>query len=180
MKFLEEYRDRERVEQLLHEISRIVTKPWKIMEVCGGQTHGLVKNGIIGMLPEKITMVHGPGCPVCVTPASLIDEAIALSKKENVVLASFGDMIRVPGTSESLLQAKAAGADVRIVYSPLDALRNAQAEREKQVVFFGVGFETTAPAIALSVIQAKQLGLKNFFVLASHVLVPPAMEAILS
>lgn len=180
MKFLEEYRDRERVEQLLHEISRIVTKPWKIMEVCGGQTHGLVKNGIIGMLPEKITMVHGPGCPVCVTPASLIDEAIALSKKENVVLASFGDMIRVPGTSESLLQAKAAGADVRIVYSPLDALRIAQAEREKQVIFFGVGFETTAPAIALSVIQAKQLGLKNFFVLASHVLVPPAMEAILS
>jgi hydrogenase expression/formation protein HypD len=130
MKFLEEYRDRERVELLLQEISRVATQPWKIMEVCGGQTHGLVKNGIIGLLPPNITMVHGPGCPVCVTPASLIDEAIALSKKENVVLTSFGDMIRVPGTSESLLQAKAAGADVRIVYSPLDALRISNRKRE--------------------------------------------------
>ena len=180
MKFLEEYRDRDRVEQLLQEISHVVTKPWKIMEVCGGQTHGLVKNGIIEMLPDKITMVHGPGCPVCVTPASLIDEAIELSKKENVVLASFGDMLRVPGTKESLLEAKSQGADVRVVYSPLDALQIAQKEKDKDTVFFGVGFETTAPAIALSVIQAKQLGLKNFFVLASHVLVPPAMEALLS
>jgi len=180
MKFLSEYRDRERVEQLLHEISRVTTRPWKIMEVCGGQTHGLVKNGILEMLPEKITMVHGPGCPVCVTPASVIDEAIEISKKENVVLASFGDMIRVPGTKESLLQAKARGADVRVVYSPLDAIQIAQQEKDKQIVFFGVGFESTAPAIALSVIQAKQLGLTNYFVLASHVLVPPAMEALLS
>jgi len=180
MKFLSEYRDRERVEQLLHEISRVTTRPWKIMEVCGGQTHGLVKNGILEMLPEKITMVHGPGCPVCVTPASVIDEAIEISKKENVVLASFGDMIRVPGTKESLLQAKARSADVQVVYSPLDAIQIAQQEKDKQIFFFGVGFETTAPAIALSVIQAKQLGLTNYFVLASHVLVPPAMEALLS
>lgn len=180
MKFLSEYRDPELVKQYLDEIHKSTTRPWKIMEICGGQTHGLVKNGIIDMLPENITMVHGPGCPVCVTPVSIIDEAVYLAKKPNVIICSFGDMLRVPGSQKSLLEAKAEGADVRILYSPLEAVQLAQENPEKEVVFFAVGFETTAPANALSIVHADKMGVKNYSILASHVLVPPAMEAILS
>lgn len=180
MRFLSEYRDPELVKQYLDEIHKITTRPWKIMEVCGGQTHGLVKNGIIDMLPENITMVHGPGCPVCVTPVSIIDEAVYLAKMPNVIICSFGDMLRVPGSQKSLLEAKAEGADVRILYSPLEAVQLAQENPEKEVVFFAVGFETTAPANALSIVHADKMGVKNYSILASHVLVPPAMEAILS
>jgi len=180
MKFLSEYRDAEVVEELINDIRLVVTKPWTIMEICGGQTHSLVKNGIMDMLPKEITMVHGPGCPVCVTPLGIIDEAIYLAETKNVILCSFGDMLRVPGSTKSLLEVKATGADVRIVYSPLEAVKLAQDNPSKEVVFFAVGFETTAPANALSVVQAHKLGVKNYSILASHVLVPPAMEAILS
>ena len=180
MKFLSEYRSPELVEELLKEIHRITTKTWTLMEICGGQTHSLVKNGILEMLPNKITMVHGPGCPVCVTSVSVIDEAIFLAQQPNVILCSFGDMLRVPGSKKSLLEAKAGGADVRILYSPLEAVQIAKQNPNKQVVFFAVGFETTAPANALSIIHAHQLQLNNYSILASHVLVPPAMEAILS
>ncbi len=179
MKYLSEYRDPELVKQYLDEIHKITTRQWKIMEICGGQTHGLVKNGIIDMLPEKITMVHGPGCPVCVTPVSIIDEAVYLAKKPNVIICSFGDMLRVPGSQKSLLEAKAEGADVRILYSPLEAVQLAQENPDKEVVFFAVGFETTAPANALSIVHADKTGTSNYSILASHVLVPPAMEAIL-
>lgn len=180
MKHLSEYRDVELVNQLVNDIKAITTKPWTIMEVCGGQTHSLVKNGLLQMLPPEITMVHGPGCPVCVTPISIIDEAVMLSKRPAVILCSFGDMLRVPGSEKSLLEAKAEGADVRIVYSPLEAVKLAKENPNRDVVFFAVGFETTAPANALSVIQADKMHLKNYSILASHVLVPPAMEAILS
>ncbi len=180
MKYLSEFRDPGVVRQYLDELHRIVTRTWTIMEICGGQTHSLVKNGLLDMLPEQVTMVHGPGCPVCVTPLGIIDEAIYLAEKEGVVLCSFGDMLRVPGSEKSLLEAKAAGADVRILYSPLEAVKLAQTNPGREVVFFAVGFETTAPANALSVVQAAQLGVKNYSILASHVLVPPAMEAILS
>ncbi|MCU0357673.1 MAG: hydrogenase formation protein HypD [Cyclobacteriaceae bacterium] len=180
MKHLSEYRDEALTRQLLEQIHAVVTRPWTLMEVCGGQTHSLVKNGILKMLPEQITMVHGPGCPVCVTPIHIIDEAIALSQKPQVILCSFGDMLRVPGTKISLLEAKAGGADVRMVYSPLEAVKLAKENPDKEVVFFAVGFETTAPANALSVIQAAKQGVSNYSILASHVLVPPAMEAILA
>jgi hydrogenase expression/formation protein HypD len=180
MKFLSEYRDPELVHQYVDEIKRITKNSWTIMEICGGQTHSLVKNGILDMLPKEITMVHGPGCPVCVTPIGIIDEAILLSEKSNVILCSFGDMLRVPGTKKSLLEAKAAGADVRILYSPLEAVALAKQNPTKEVVFFAVGFETTAPANALSVVHADKMDVKNYSILASHVLVPPAMEAILS
>ena len=180
MKYLSEYRDLTLVTELVEDIKAITTKSWTIMEVCGGQTHSLVKNGLLEMLPNEITMVHGPGCPVCVTPISIIDEAIMLSKKSEVILCSFGDMLRVPGSDKSLLEAKSEGADVRMVYSPLDAVRLAKDNPDREVVFFAVGFETTAPANALSVIQANKSRLKNYSILASHVLVPPAMEAILS
>jgi hydrogenase expression/formation protein HypD len=179
MKYLSEYRDPELVEEFLREIHRITTKPWTLMEICGGQTHSLVKNGILEMLPKEINMVHGPGCPVCVTSISVIDEAVHLALQPNTILCSFGDMLRVPGSSKSLLEAKAEGADVRILYSPLEAVQLAKDNPDKQVVFFAVGFETTAPANALSVIQADHLKLDNYSILASHVLVPPAMEAIL-
>ena len=180
MKYLSEYRDPELVEQFIKEIHRITRHTWTIMEICGGQTHSLVRNGILDMLPGKITMVHGPGCPVCVTPIHIIDEAIELSYRKDVILCSFGDMLRVPGTAKSLLEAKAEGADVRILYSPLEAVQLAGQNPGKEIVFFAVGFETTAPANALSIIHADKLGITNFSVLASHVLVPPAMEAILS
>lgn len=180
MKYLSEYRDGEMVQEYLKQIHAIVSKPWTLMEICGGQTHSLVKNGILDMLPAQVTMVHGPGCPVCVTPLVIIDEAIALASRSEVILCSFGDMLRVPGSSRSLLEAKAAGGDVRIVYSPLEAVHIAQQNPDKEVVFFAVGFETTAPANALSVVQAEKLGVSNYSILASHVLVPPAMEAILS
>jgi len=180
MKYLSEYRDLELVQQYLHEIHRITTRSWTLMEICGGQTHSLVKNGILDLLPDKITMVHGPGCPVCVTPISIIDEAIYLAQQPNVIICSFGDMLRVPGSTKSLLEVKAEGADVRILYSPLEAVQLAKQNPDKQVVFFAVGFETTAPANALSIVQAHKMNINNYSILASHVLVPPAMEALLS
>jgi hydrogenase expression/formation protein HypD len=180
MKFLTEYRDPEIALRYLEEIKNTVTQPWTIMEVCGGQTHSLVKNGILNMLPKEINMVHGPGCPVCVTPLNLIDKAVYLAEEKGVVLCSFGDMLRVPGSEKSLLEAKANGADIRILYSPLEAVKIAQQHPDKEVVFFAVGFETTAPANALSVVHAHRMGLKNYSILASHVLVPPAIEALMS
>jgi len=179
MKYQAEFRDPEKVTALLKKIAQTVTQPWSIMEICGGQTHGLVKNGILELLPKEITMVHGPGCPVCVTPLHLIDKAVYLAQQENIILCSYGDMLRVPGSEKSLLTAKAEGADVRILYSPLEALKIAQDNPDKEVVFFAVGFETTAPANALSVYQAKLSNIKNYSILVSHVLVPPAMEAVL-
>jgi hydrogenase expression/formation protein HypD len=180
MKFLSEYRDPELAQEYVKELHRITTRPWTLMEICGGQTHSLVKNGILDMLPKNITMVHGPGCPVCVTSISVIDEAVWLAEQSNVILCSFGDMLRVPGSKKSLLESKASGADVRILYSPLEAVELAKQNPNKQVVFFAVGFETTAPANALSVVHAAQQEITNYSILASHVLVPPAMEAILS
>ncbi len=179
MKYLSEYRDPELVQQYLNEIKATVTQPWTIMEVCGGQTHSLVKNGILELLPKEITMVHGPGCPVCVTPIHIIDKAVYLAEEKGVILCSFGDMLRVPGSEKSLLEAKANGADVRILYSPLEAVNIAKQNPDKEVVFFAVGFETTAPANALSVLHAKRQGVSNYSILASHVLVPPAIEALM-
>lgn len=180
MKYVTEFRDPAKAEQYLSEIKKTVTRPWTIMEVCGGQTHSLVKNGILNLLPEEIQMVHGPGCPVCVTPLNLIDKAVYLAEEKNVILCSFGDMLRVPGSKKSLLDAKAKGADIRILYSPLEAVKLAEENPEKEVVFFAVGFETTAPANALSVVHAHKLGVKNYSILASHVLVPPAIEAVMN
>ncbi|MBP0027162.1 hydrogenase formation protein HypD [Roseofilum sp. Guam] len=180
MKFVDEYRDAQLAQRMAAAIAEITTQPWTIMEICGGQTHSIIKYGIDQLLPEEITLIHGPGCPVCVTPVTLIDRAIAIASHPQVILCSFGDMLRVPGTDQDLLSVKAAGADVRIVYSPLDCLKIAQANPESEVVFFGVGFETTAPATAMAVYQAKQQQIHNFSLLASHVRVPPAMEAILS
>lgn len=179
MKFINEFRDPEKVEKYLEEISKITTRKWNIMEVCGGQTHSLVKNGILQMLPEKVNMIHGPGCPVCVTPVHLIDKAVHLALDKNVILCSFGDMLRVPGSGISLLEAKAKGGDVRILYSPLEAVKLAKDNPDKEVVFFAVGFETTAPANALSVIHALRQNITNYSILTSHVLVPPAIEAVL-
>lgn len=180
MRFLNEYRDPHLVEHYAREIREVVTRPWKIMEVCGGQTHSLVKNGLLQLLPPEVTMVHGPGCPVCVTPLHLIDKAVWLASQPGVILCSFGDMIRVPGSQRSLLEAKAQGADVRILYSPLEAVKVAQDNPDKQVVFFAVGFETTAPANAMSVLHAHKLGIRNYALLTSHVLVPPAIAAVMS
>ena len=180
MKYLEEYRDSRRGRELIKETMALSSKEWHIMEICGGQTHSFVKNGLLNLLPENIIMIHGPGCPVCVTPIGMIDRAIELALDHKVILCSFGDMVRVPGSAMSLLKSKALGADVRIVYSPLDAIKIANDNPDREVVFFAVGFETTAPANALSVIQAKQRGLENYSILTSHVLVPPAMEAILN
>ena len=180
MKFIDEYRDERTAQLYSRALSRIVTRPWTIMEVCGGQTHSIVKFGIDELLPSAVTLVHGPGCPVCVTPLELIEKAIELASMQNVIFCSFGDMLRVPGESKDLLSVKAAGGDVRILYSPLDALKIATENPEREVVFFAVGFETTAPANAMAVYQAKRQGIRNFSILVSHVLVPPAMEAILS
>lgn len=179
MKHLDEYRDARLVKKLLSEIKKKVSKPWNIMEVCGGQTHGLVRHGILGLLPPEITMIHGPGCPVCVTPAAMIDHAVALSLRKDVILCSFGDMLRVPGTGMSLIEARAKGGDVRILYSPLEAVNIARQNPDKETVFFAVGFETTAPANALSVEQARKAGVANYSILCAHVLVPPAIEAIM-
>lgn len=179
MKYMNEYRDPELAKKYLAEIKKTVTQPWSIMEVCGGQTHSLVKNGIIDMLPKEVTMIHGPGCPVCVTPINLIDKAIHLALNEHVILCSFGDMLRVPGSKNNLLEAKAKGADIRILYSPLEAVTIAENNPDREVVFFAVGFETTAPANALSVIHAHRKNLKNYSILASHVLVPPAIKAVI-
>ena len=180
MKYLSEYRNPQLVQAYVAELHKITTRSWTIMEICGGQTHSLVKNGLLDMLPELITMVHGPGCPVCVTSIGVIDEAIFLVEQPNNILCSFGDMLRVPGSNKSLLEVKAAGADIRILYSPLEAVEVAKQNPDKEIIFFAVGFETTAPANALSVIQAHLQGIHNYSILASHVLVPPAMEAILS
>ena len=180
MKYLDEYRDEAAVSKLCDAIKNITTRDWVLMEVCGGQTHSIVKYGIDELLPDKITLVHGPGCPVCVTPLELIDKAIAIASRPNTIFCSFGDMLRVPGSEKDLLMVKAAGGDVRIVYSPLDAVKIARENPEKEVVFFAVGFETTAPANAMAVHQARRLGAENFSMLVSHVLVPPAIEAVLS
>lgn len=179
MKYLDEYRDGEKTRRLLDEIARTVTRPWTLMEVCGGQTHSILKSGLDTLLPPQIRLIHGPGCPVCVTPLELVDKAVALASRPNVILTSYGDMLRVPGSSQDLFSVKAQGGDVRIVYSPLDALKVAQANPDKEVVFFAVGFETTAPANAMSVFQAKRLGIVNYSVLVSHVTVPPILAALL-
>jgi hydrogenase expression/formation protein HypD len=179
MKFLDEYRDPQLARQLAAEIHRLTTRPWSIMEICGGQTHAIVRFGIDELLPERITLIHGPGCPVCVTPLELIDKAIEIASCPDVIFCSFGDMLRVPGSKRDLLSVKAGGGDVRMVYSPLDALKVAKENPQRQVVFFAVGFETTAPANAMAVAQARRQKVENFSLLVSHVLVPPAMEAIL-
>lgn len=179
MKFVDEYRDAKAAHELAERIKSVATKPWTIMEICGGQTHAIVRFGIDELLPPEITLVHGPGCPVCVTSVELIEKAIEIASKPDVIFCSFGDMLRVPGLHRDLLAVKAAGGDVRIVYSPLDALKLATEKPDKQVIFFAVGFETTAPANGMAVYQAHRLGVRNFSLLVSHVLVPPAMEAIL-
>jgi hydrogenase expression/formation protein HypD len=180
MKYLDEYRDADLAQKIAREIHRVTTRPWSIMEVCGGQTHAIVKFGIDELLPKQITLIHGPGCPVCVTPLEMIDKALEIAARVEVIFASFGDMLRVPGSSTDLLSVKARGGDVRIVYSPLDAVKLALENPAREIVFFGVGFETTAPATAMAVYQAAQKGLKNFSLLLSHVLVPPAIEALMS
>ena len=180
MKFVEEYRDGKIAQEYVNALHHITTQAWTLMEVCGGQTHGIVKFGLDRLLPDRITLVHGPGCPVCVTPLEMIDQAIAIASQPDVIFCSFGDMLRVPGSDKDLLTVKAEGGDVRIVYSPLDALKLAETHPTKKVVFFAVGFETTAPANGMAVWSAKRRGLSNFSMLVSHVLVPPAMEAILS
>lgn len=179
MKYLAEYRDPVLARRLLAELNRVATEPWALMEVCGGQTHTLVRQGIDELLPAGMRMIHGPGCPVCVTPLELLDKALRIAGRPGVTFTSFGDMLRVPGSSTDLLALKARGADVRVVYSPVDAVRLAEREPSRQVVFFAVGFETTAPANAMAVLRAAELGLTNFSVLVSHVLVPPAITAIL-
>ncbi|MBX3746252.1 MAG: hydrogenase formation protein HypD [Verrucomicrobiae bacterium] len=180
MKYLEEYRDPDLARRLAGEIHRVTTRPWTLMEVCGGQTHSIVRHGIDEVLPPDVTLIHGPGCPVCVTPVAIIDAAIAIARRPGAILCSFGDMLRVPGTDTDLLAARSEGADVRMVYSPLDAVALAARCPDREVVFFGVGFETTAPATALAVLQAADRRLSNFSMLVSHALVPPAMEALLS
>lgn len=180
MKYLDEYRDAEAAKRLATSIEQLVTQPWSLMEVCGGQTHSILRFGIDALLPKSVTLLHGPGCPVCVTPLEVLDLSIALASRPEVIFCSFGDMLRVPGSSSDLLRVKAAGGDVRVVYSPLDAVAIARQHPTRQVVFLAVGFETTAPANAMAVYQASREGLQNFSIVASHVLVPPAMEAILS
>lgn len=180
MKYLSEFRDYKSAKILAKKISDVTKHNWKIMEICGGQTHSILKYSIDELLPEKITLIHGPGCPVCVTPLEMIDKAIKIASRNDVIFTSFGDMLRVPGSELDLLSVKANGGDVRMVYSPLDAVKIAQANPDKKIVFFAVGFETTAPANAMAVLTAKNLGLKNFSILCSHVLVPPAIEALMS
>jgi hydrogenase expression/formation protein HypD len=179
MKFVTEFRDAELVKGVIEEIKRTVTRPWVLMEICGGQTHAIMRYGLDQLLPEQIELVHGPGCPVCVTPLEQIDRAIEIALQPGVILCSFGDMLRVPGSKHDLFSIRAQGGQVRVVYSPLDAVRIAQDNPDKQVVFLAIGFETTAPANAMSVLQAHNLGLTNYSVLVSQVLVPPAMHAIL-
>ena len=180
MKYVDEFRDATLARRVADAIARITTHPWTIMEICGGQTHSIVRHGIDQMLPSCVTLLHGPGCPVCVTPAETIDTAIAIAARPGVIFCSFGDMLRVPGDAGSLLAARARGADVRMVYSPLDALRIAREAPDRQVVFFAIGFETTAPATAMAVAQAQREGITNFSLLVAHVRVPPAIEALLS
>lgn len=178
MRYLDEYRDGDAAEKLLREIARIATHPWTMMEVCGSHTHALLKYGIDRLLPEQITLIHGPGCPVCVTPIEIVDQALALASWPDVIFTSYGDMLRVPGSAKDLLTVKAEGGDVRMVYSPLDALKVARENPAKRVIFFAIGFETTAPANGMAAVLAERDGLDNFFMLTSHVLIPPAIEMI--
>jgi hydrogenase expression/formation protein HypD len=180
MKYIDEFRDGKAAKKLSDEIKSVATKPWQIMEICGGQTHSILKYGIEELLPEEITLIHGPGCPVCVTPLELIDKAILIAQREEVIFTSFGDMLRMPGSKHDLLSVKANGGNIKMVYSPLDAVKLAEKNPDKKVVFFAVGFETTAPANAMSVIEARRRGLKNYSILCSHVLVPPAIDTLLS
>jgi hydrogenase expression/formation protein HypD len=180
MKYLDEYRDGDIAAKLIERICRVQTKPWVIMEVCGGQTHSIVKNGIDHLLPKGVELVHGPGCPVCVTPLEMIDKAHAIARRPEVIFCSFGDMLRVPGSDGNLFSIKSQGGDVRVVYSPLDCIRIARANPDREIVFFAIGFETTAPANAMLAWQAREMDLNNVSLLVSHVLVPPAIEAVLS
>lgn len=180
MKYTFEFRDSTIVQNIMDEIRATVTRPWVIMEICGGQTHAIMKNGLDQLLPTEIELVHGPGCPVCVTSLELIDKALVIASQPGVIFTSYGDMLRVPGSERDLFSVRASGGDIRVVYSPLDAVKLAQQNPERQVVFFAIGFETTAPANAMSVLQARSLGLNNFSVLVSHVCVPPAIQAILA
>ena len=180
MKYLDEFNDPVLARQLFAEIERITTRHWAIMEVCGGQTHSIIRNGIDQLLPDEIELIHGPGCPVCVTPVGMIDKALDIAAQPGVIFCSFGDMLRVPGTSRDLFQVKSEGGDVRVVYSPLDAVKLAEEHPDREVVFFAIGFETTAPANAMAVFQARERGLDNFSMLVSHVLVPPAIDALMS
>ncbi|WP_328914285.1 MULTISPECIES: hydrogenase formation protein HypD [unclassified Streptomyces] len=179
MKYLDEFSDPELAKRLIDRIHAVTTRRWTMMEVCGGQTHSIIRHGIDQLLPESVEMIHGPGCPVCVTPLEIIDRALAIAARPGVIFCSFGDMLRVPGSSQDLFSVKSAGGDVRVVYSPLDALKLARENPDREVVFFGIGFETTAPANAMTVYQAKRLGVRNFSLLVSHVLVPPAIAAIM-
>jgi hydrogenase expression/formation protein HypD len=179
VKYLDEFSNPDLARRLLDEIHAATTRPWAMMEVCGGQTHSIIRHGIDQLLPEGIEMIHGPGCPVCVTPLEIIDKALAIAAQPGIIFCSFGDMLRVPGSSQDLFSIKSAGGDVRVVYSPLDALTIARENPDRQVVFFGIGFETTAPANAMTVYQAERLGVPNFSLLVSHVLVPPAIAAIM-
>lgn len=179
MKYLDEFRKPDIAKRMLDEIHAITTQSWAIMEVCGGQTHSIIRNGIDQLLPDTIQLIHGPGCPVCVTPVEIIDKALAIAARQEVIFCSFGDMLRVPGSDGDLFKVRSKGGDVRIVYSPLDALQIARENPQREVVFFGIGFETTAPANAMAVFQAKLQGIQNFSMLVSHVLVPPAIAAIM-
>lgn len=179
MKYLDEYRDAELVHSTIAKIKETVSQSWTLMEICGGQTHSIIKNGLDQLLPDEIELVHGPGCPVCVTPLELIDKALAIASQPDVIFTSYGDMLRVPGSQADLFSVRAQGGDVRVVYSPLDALKIAQENPDKEVVFFAIGFETTAPANVMSILQAEQLKVSNYSILVSHVRVPPAIETIL-
>ena len=180
MKYLDEFSDPELARRLLDDIHRTATRPWAMMEVCGGQTHSIIRHGLDQLLPDGIELIHGPGCPVCVTPLEMIDKALEIAARPDVIFCSFGDMLRVPGSGGDLFRVKSDGGDVRVVYSPMDALGIARANPDKQVVFFGIGFETTAPPNAMTVHEAQRLGIDNFSVLVSHVRVPPAIEAIMT
>ncbi|MFF4884274.1 hydrogenase formation protein HypD [Streptomyces nigra] len=180
MKYIDEFHDPELARRLLDEIRATATRPWALMEVCGGQTHSIIRHGIDQLLPEQVELIHGPGCPVCVTPLDVIDKALAIAARPGVIFCSFGDMLRVPGTDRDLFRVKGEGGDVRVVYSPLDALELARRNPDRQVVFFAIGFETTAPANAMAVHRARREGLGNFSLLVSHVRVPPAIEAIMT
>jgi len=180
MKYLEEFSDPELARRLLDDIHRTATQPWAMMEVCGGQTHSIIRHGLDQLLPDGIELIHGPGCPVCVTPLEMIDKALEIASRPDVIFCSFGDMLRVPGSDKDLFRVKSAGGDVRVVYSPMDALAIARANPAKHVVFFGIGFETTAPPNAMTVHEARRLGIENFSLLVSHVRVPPAIEAIMT
>ncbi|ANH89722.1 hydrogenase formation protein HypD [Streptomyces sp. NPDC057197] len=179
MKYIDEFQDPDLARRLLDDIHANVTRPWALMEVCGGQTHSIIRHGIDQLLPDTVELIHGPGCPVCVTPLDVIDKALEIASRPGVIFCSFGDMLRVPGSGRDLFQVRGAGGDVRVVYSPLDALRLAQEHPDREVVFFGIGFETTAPPNAMAVHQARRLGVRNFSMLVSHVRVPPAIEAIM-